>query len=268
MSDRYLELLKRTLTHSLWDDPGVPIDWFDRGRSWPKRLALRGLSATLAAVGLEAVRRPYIWPRHAESMLPLARLDHVEDCLRLIASEGIPGDVIECGVWRGGCCIFMRACLDVLEETGRVVWVADSFRGLPPPDESSNPTQDQSLLHLDPLLSVSADQVRANFEKYGPFQGRVEYLEGWFHETLTRAPLETLALIRLDGDLYSSTMDAFEALYPKLSPGGVAIVDDYHLPGCRKATNQFLERCGLDPSDTLIVVDEHAVWFRKPGAVL
>jgi O-methyltransferase len=79
------------------------------------------------------------WPTSGETMMGLKRLDNLEMCTRDVVAKRVPGDLIECGAWRGGATIFMRAALQVLGDTQRVVWVADSFEGLPKPDETQYP---------------------------------------------------------------------------------------------------------------------------------
>ena len=94
-------------------------------------------------------------------------------------------------------------------------------------------------------LMVGADQVRANFDRYGLLDDQVRFLEGWFADTLPMAPIEQLAILRLDGDLYESTMDALVPLYEKVSPGGFVIVDDYGAwEPCRKAVDDFRAQHG------------------------
>jgi O-methyltransferase len=102
-------------------------------------------------------------------------------------------------------------------------------------------------------LAISADEVRGNFERYGLLDEQVCFLEGFFQDTLADAPIDQLAVLRLDGDMYESTIVALEALYPKLSPGGYLIVDDYALPGCRQAVDDYRRDNGI--SEPLQEVD-------------
>ena len=95
---------------------------------------------------------------------------------------------------------------------------------------------------LSHTIAVSLDEVKANFSRYGMLDQPVHFLKGWFKDTLPTAPIERLAILRLDGDMYSSTFDALKHLYPKLSRGGFVIVDDYHIDACRKAVTDFRER--------------------------
>jgi O-methyltransferase len=91
-------------------------------------------------------------------------------------------------------------------------------------------------LHKARELAVSLEQVKANFDRYGLLDDQVRFLKGWFRDTLPVAPIERLAVLRLDGDMYESPMDTLVNLYPKLSEGGYVIVDDYGaIPACRQA---------------------------------
>ena len=111
-------------------------------------------------------------------------------------------------------------------------------------------------------LQVSADQVRDNFDRYGLLDERVRFLEGWFADTLSTAPIERLAILRLDGDLYESTMDAFTALYPKLSVGGYVLVDDYGAwEPCRKAVDDY--RAAHNITDEITPIDWTGIHWRR-----
>ena len=151
-----------------------------------------------------------------------------------------PGDLIETGVWRGGATIFMRAILKARGVTDRLVWVADSFAGLPPPDTARYPQDEGITLHQFPQLAVPLERVQDNFRRYGLLDEQVRFLKGWFRDTLPTAPIERLAILRLDGDLYESTIQALDSLYHKLSVGGFVIVDDYgNVAACRQAVHDF-----------------------------
>jgi hypothetical protein len=209
------------------------------------------------------------WPTSAHTMIGLKRLDNLQFCVEDVISNGVEGDLIETGVWRGGATIFMRAILKVNNVTDRCVWVADSFAGLPPPDEDKYPDDAGDRHHTQKELAVSLEEVRSNFERYGLFDDQVRFLKGWFSETLPAAPIKQLAVIRLDGDMYESTMDALTALYPKLALGGYLIVDDYNaVAGCRKAIHDYRSMNNL--SDEIMPIDWTGVYWKKttdiPGA--
>ncbi|HEX5587548.1 MAG TPA: TylF/MycF/NovP-related O-methyltransferase, partial [Acidimicrobiia bacterium] len=112
------------------------------------------------------------------------------------------------------------------------------------------------------LLKVDVQRVQANFARYGLLDDQVQFLPGWFRDTLHVAPIEQLAIMRLDGDLYESTMDALTALYPKLSPGGFVIVDDYGaFEPCRRAVDDYRAANGID--DEIVEVDWTGAYWRR-----
>jgi hypothetical protein len=179
------------------------------------------------------------WPSRAHTMIGKARMRNIRQSAFHVVGRGVPGDFVETGVWRGGACIYMRGILRALGSTDRVVWAADSFDGLPPPNAVKYPADAPSGLHEFHQLAVSLDEVKANFSKYGLLDDQVRFLRGWFRDTLPVAPIEQISVLRLDGDLYESTMDALTALYDKVSPGGVVIVDDYNIVPCRQAVADY-----------------------------
>jgi O-methyltransferase len=194
-------------------------------------------------------------------MIGLRRLDSIQQCIRDVLQRGVPGDFLEAGVWRGGAAIFMRAILKVYGDTSRRVWAADSFQGLPKPDPRY-PLDAGNTLWTLPQLAVSLEVVKANFERYGLLDDQVRFLVGWFHDTLPVAPIDRLSVLRVDGDLYSSTMDALAALYPKVSIGGYVIVDDYGIAalGCQRAVDDYRAREGI--TEPLQRVETAAFWQR------
>jgi predicted O-methyltransferase YrrM len=112
-------------------------------------------------------------------------------------------------------------------------------------------------------MAVSLEAVKRNFAAYGLLDDQVRFLPGWFADTLPAAPIGELALIRLDGDLYSSTMDALANLYPKLSAGGYVIVDDFIVAPCRAAVHEFRERCQV--TDPIEDIDGVGAFWRRGG---
>jgi O-methyltransferase len=143
----------------------------------------------------------------------------------------------------------------------RRIWCCDSFEGMPIPTvggETFSGTEDFSDLDY---LAVSLEQVQENFQRYGLLSDRIQFLKGWFSDTLPKAPIKQIALLRLDGDLYESTRDALEPLYPKVSKGGFVIVDDYNSwDGCKKAVTEYREQHGI--TAPLIPIDNAAVYWR------
>lgn len=201
------------------------------------------------------------WPTNAESMIGLKRMENIEFCVDKILEENIEGDLIETGVWRGGATIFMKALLKANNINDRAVWVADSFEGLPKPDEKYK-FDKGSVFHKKEELAVSIDEVKNNFEKYNLLDDNVKFLKGWFKDTLPKAPIKSLALLRLDGDMYESTMDALVNLYPKLSHGGYIIIDDWNaVKGCKAAVNDYRKEHNI--TEEIKEIDLDAVYWKK-----
>jgi O-methyltransferase len=242
VTTRYLDLLEACLTGTVTNDASIS-PWVEKE-----------FNPELRFLGRD-------WPEHAQTMIGTVRMRNVRFLLEKIIENGIPGDVIETGVWRGGACIYMRAILLAYDQTDRKVWVADSFAGLPPADPERYPVDSGDIHHTFEQLAISLEEVQANFSRYGLLDPNVRFLKGWFKDTLPLAPIERLALLRLDGDMYSSTIEALDALYHKVSPGGFVIVDDFILPPCRKAVEEFRARHGIN--DALQEVDGAAVYWQK-----
>ena len=266
----YLDLLKKRLVR--WgEDTLVPLK---ETVSFSGRFARGLLQRLLAKERLEVFRRdPFNadvrengrdWPVDAETMIGLKRLNNLQYCIEAVLCENIPGDLVETGIWRGGACIFMRAVLAAFLDEERVVWCADSFRGLPAPDLDKYPQDSDVIWHTQSQLMISLEEVKNNFRKYGLLGDRVQFLVGWFKDTLPNAPIKRISVLRLDGDMYESTMDALDALYEKVSPGGFIIVDDYGIPEdtCRRAVHDYREAKGIE--DPIIDIDEWGVYWRRP----
>jgi len=179
------------------------------------------------------------WPRRGCTMIGLKRLNNLQTAIEHVLKHGVPGDLLEAGVWRGGATIFMRAVLKAYGDTSRKVWVADSFEGLPVPDAEKYPADEEHTLYKYKILNVSEDKVKMYFTRFGLLDDQVRFLKGWFKDTLPYAPIKQLAVLRLDGDYYESTMDILVNLYDKVSPGGWIIIDDYRVPSCMKAVHHF-----------------------------
>ena len=208
------------------------------------------------------------WPMDAETMIGMQRLTSLQRCVETVLADDIPGDLVECGVWRGGACILMRAVLAAYGDETRCVWLADSFAGMPHPD-TKNYKADKGIrvklsvhLYNKPVMAVPETEVRANFQRYELLDDRVRFLPGWFKDTLPAAPIDRIAVLRLDGDFYESTIQALDALYPRLSPGGFCIIDDYHwLEACRQAVTDYRAKHGV--SAEIVEIDGTGVMWRK-----
>ena len=270
----YLDLLKRSLTGALAEDNDSIMGGVrTAGSTSLKRRAANAAAQLAGRFKVEIVyKKPYDpklrevgrdWPARAESMIGLKRMENIEHCVQSVLDDDVPGDLIEAGVWRGGACIFMKANLLSRGDTTRTVFVADSFQGLPPPDATLYPADTGDDLHTRSGLSVGAEVVRHNFERYGVLDERVKFLVGWFKDTLPTAPIDKLSVMRLDGDMYESTWQAIEALYPKLSPGGYCIVDDFgsHQSQAGQAIIDYRNKYGID--DEIVDIDGFGAYWRR-----
>lgn len=267
----YLDLMKQCLTRAMFPEASRPASMNPAVRATPGAFTLYSLlKRVLNVFHLElswtfdpALRAKGLdWPVEAETMIGLGRLQNIEDCVVDVLRNNVPGDLIETGVWRGGACIFMRSILRVYGDERRTVWVADSFEGLPAPDgRYAQDTGDKHSEFAD-VLAVSLEQVQANFKRYGMLDEQVKFLKGWFKDTLPAAPIQKLAIMRLDGDMYSSTMDGLVNLYPKLSLGGYAIIDDYHaVPACRQAVDEYRAANGI--VEPIREIDGSGVFWQR-----
>jgi O-methyltransferase len=245
LRERYLTLLQRALTHTLYWP--LDLDWNNDHKKADAALA-DSIATELAKPDFDWAQvraEGKDWPKFAQTMVGLKRLDNVHNCVARVVADGVPGDLIETGVWRGGVVIFMRALLDAYGDENRVVYVADSFEGRPAPD-AAYPADADSQLHVSKSLAISRDEVAKNFERYGLLDDRVRFLEGWFKDTLPSLQDRIWSVIRLDGDMYESTMDGLRNLYPQLSVGGFLIVDDYGYEPCRQAVVDYRAELGID----------------------
>jgi O-methyltransferase len=200
------------------------------------------------------------WSLHGLTMVGLTRLDDVQRCVESIVRDGVEGDVIEAGVWRGGASMLMRATLDSLGDD-RTIWLADSFEGFPEPDEEAFPADQERDLSRFDFLSVPVDEVRGNFARLGLDHG-LKFVPGFFDETMPGLRGGTWSLVRLDSDTYEGTRLALDSLYPGLSAGGHLIVDDYHLlPECQRAVDDYRSEHGID--EPLESIDWNSVRWRR-----
>jgi len=267
----YLDLIKKALSYALWEDPGMPIETFAYKKAFLTRILTNALSRTLRLFNYQAVRyfsheddqrkEGRSWPRYGETMIGLKRLDNIQFCVESVIQDNIEGDLIEAGVWRGGAAIFMQAILAAHQVTNRRVIVADSFEGLPKPNDKKYPQDKGDQHYVEKFLSVSKEEVEANFKKYGLLDEQVVFLKGWFKDTIPTAPLDKLAVIRIDADMYKSTNDAIINLYPKLSKGGFCIVDDYIHTPCRQAIDEF--RAKEKITSPITEIDWTGVFWQK-----
>ncbi len=241
--NRYLALLRKCLTRTSQGEVFLAV---------PHR---RSKDPADLRVGRE-------FHHEADTMIGEVRLAHLGKLALDVLEREVPGDFVEAGVWRGGACAYLRAVLAAVEDHDRLVWVADSFQGLPPPDLMTFPADEGDDHHLAPEMVVDMKAVRETFVRFGLLDEQVRFLPGLFRDVLPEASIREIALLRIDADMYESTWQALEALYPKLSPGGCCVVDDYGaLRQCRRAVDDF--RAAQGTESPLERIDWTGVWWRR-----
>lgn len=285
IADRYLRLLRHALVNDLYveleaqliyavlcgsHDEVPELDQLRQARQNSTLLdhlrALKQTGDSLQLKGLNSSGQSVIEPElrnfgeFAHTLIGHERLVHLQQCIETIDRESIGGDLLQAGCWRGGSAVFMRGVLAALDCTGRKLWVADSFAGLPP--STAGPDQGYEMdAGRFPVLSVPLDEVRDLFERYELLDQQVEFLVGWFADSLAHSPPGPLALLHVDADLYQSTLDVLNHCHERVTPGGFVVIDDYGiLPPCREAVDEFLSVRGL--AVDLIPIGEHAVCWR------
>ena len=226
-----------------------------------KKKNLRPFNESERDMGLE-------FPGFAVTMTGRRRLESVQEMLENIFTDNIPGDVMEAGVWRGGMSIFMRGVILAHNEGhARLSFVCDSFRGLP---ASSLPEDLAQTWNDNLFLEVSADTVKRNFEAFGITDRNIVIVKGFFAQSMPQLRAlvgeRTFSLLRLDGDMYESTVDVLYQFYDKLSLGGYVIIDDYSegFPA-RAAVNDFLQVHGI--ATLPVDIDGTAAFWRKAAHV-
>lgn len=204
------------------------------------------------------------------------RLWSLIESVRYVVREEIPGDFVECGVWRGGSVMAMLNELRKMEAMDRRVWLYDTFAGMTPP--SSADVEASTGRHANELLSATpkdtgnnvwciadVQDVTRNVTTTGYPLDLIKFIEGDVVETLNESTPNEIALLRLDTDWYESTRKSLEVLYPRLAVGGVCILDDYgHWQGARKAVDEYFAALGHRP--LMHPIDYSGRIFLKPGS--
>jgi O-methyltransferase len=245
LGERYLQLVQATLSGIIYEDPPL-------------------LANTNGDPTYDPTIREYgwDWPSKAFTMIGNKRLSNFRSLIENVIAFNTPGDIVETGVWRGGACILARAVLEVYGQKDRMIYLCDSFEGLPPPDVDRYPSDAGSTFHQYPELAVSIDEVKEAFRRFNFMDDQVQFVPGLFKDTLETLPTNQIAVLRLDGDMYESTIQALQHLYHKVSVNGWVIIDDYEVvPACKQAVDDFLSERKLSPE--LHVIDGVGRFFQK-----
>jgi cephalosporin hydroxylase len=185
------------------------------------------------------------------------RLEHLERCLELIREEAIGGDLVESGTGRGGAAIFMCGFLAAYEVSGRRMWVADRFA-----TAGSAGTRD-GLRRDGFRFARDFNTVREGFARFGLLDDRVVFLQGPPSRTLAEAPIDEIAVLRVESQEPDEVAAVLGALYDRVTPGGFVVVDGYGAPECEAAVEEFRSLHGL--VEPLERVDWSAAAWRKTG---
>jgi len=198
-----------------------------------------------------------VWNQvRSRTMTSIYRIDALRRAVEYIEANSIAGDIVECGVWRGGS--MMAVGLTLLRlGARRSLWLFDTFSGMPPPGPEDRDFQGQSAAELmasqSPETSLvwarsSLDDVRAAMIEIGYQQDLVRYVVGPVESTIPRFSPDKIALLRLDTDWFTSTYHELLHFWPRIVPNGVMIIDDYgYWAGARKAVDQYFREVGLYP---------------------
>eukprot|EP00977_Amphora_coffeiformis_P003755 scaffold744_cov162-Amphora_coffeaeformis.AAC.1 len=208
------------------------------------------------------------WAYVGDTMTGWARLDNVASLIRKVVDEKnpIPGDYIETGVWRGGSSVLARAAFRVYQQGHiRKSYVCDSFRGLPP--NARNLDAKDTGWDAMPYLEIPEAVVEQNFDKYNLLDDHVIFAKGFFNETMKPLAgiIDKLAIMRLDGDMYESTVDVLYHLYDKLSIGGYVIMDDWYGFPSKTACEDFFRVHKIQPE--IIQIDNLSAYWKKTEQV-
>lgn len=192
------------------------------------------------------------------TMIGLRRLDNLELLINQIHKDNISGAIVECGVWRGGAMIFAHSVLRELGDIIRNIYVCDIFDGtFPKPQYECDEWTEK---HDFQPLSVSLEEVLENFLRFDSLTIRTKFLKGWFADML-KTIVEPVAILRIDGDTYQSTMDSL-ALEPQIPSGGYIIMDDWAIESSRKAFLDYFK--GQITEKDVIPIDSLSVYWKKP----
>ena len=275
LASTYLDLLESALLGRTNGEVQIHVPVHPGQGSLPRRVLQRRLVKKGQSVLAHTVRfhpdddprgrrSAYELPPGIKTMIGQTRLDHLRRCVEDTVANGVPGDLIETGVWRGGATILMRGVLKAHDVTDKQVVVADSFEGLPAPDADKYPEDEGLDFSTHKVLAVSREQVQENFRLFGLLDDQVEFVKGWFKDTMPGLRDRTWSVMRLDGDLYESTTDVLTNMYPKLSPGGWQIIDDYSSPACAKAVHDYRDANGI--TEPIEVIDDDGICWKKAGS--
>jgi O-methyltransferase len=239
--DAYIDLIKRAITNYHYLGGDVSFEQFR---------CVTHYDLEQSSWKIDPLARPI-------TLLSKGQLDLVEQSVLSLEERAVPGDFMEAGIWRGGVIILLQAMIRAHGLTGRRVFAADSFAGIPKNVRALNdPVDLWSDRWVAPL-----DEVARNIERFGLLDDGIVFVPGFFSDTLKTLAGERFALIRLDSDSYDSVETSLDHLYPLVSQGGIVIIDDWHLPGCKMAVLNYRAQYGI--TDEVVEQEANAYWVKQ-----
>lgn len=238
--DAYIDLLKRAITNYAYLGGDTALEDFR---------CVTHYDLQKSEWKLDPLARPL-------TLLTTPQLDLIEKAVRTVVERSVPGDLIEAGVWRGGAIVLMRALLNAYEIGDRKVVAADSFAGIPVNTRAKNDPVD----NWRDRWVAGLEEVKQNIARFGLLDDRIEFVPGFFADTLPHLKGRQFAMMRLDSDSYDSVEESLVYLYPLLSKGGIIIIDDWHLVGCRAAVENYRARHGVN--EPVVEYEKNAYWVK------
>ena len=190
----------------------------------------------------------------------IERMHALKEAVKYVIANNIAGDLVECGVWKGGSCMLIARTLLEYDQNDRLLWLYDTFEGMTLPT-NEDIEKETGIKGGDLLENIEKntdkynmwayapeDIVRKNMESTKYPSDKIKYIRGKVEDTLNETKPESIALLRLDTDWYESTKAEMDALYPLIAKGGVLIIDDYgHFQGARKAIDEYFDSVKEQP---------------------
>lgn len=241
LSRVYIDTVKRIVTNYAYLGLDGSLEDFN---------ALRHYDVSRSRWNVDPISRPL-------TLLTNDQLDLIQNIVIDLDVRGVPGDYIEAGIWRGGVIVFLRALLKAHGIPNRKVFGADSFAGIPR----------NALFRHDPVDNwadrwvASLGEVTMNIARMGFLDDQTVLVPGYFADSLPALETECFSLIRLDCDAFDSVAESLNYLYPRLSQGGIVIIDDWHLVPCQLAVGLYRDHHGIDA--TIKVQAGNAYWIKQ-----
>jgi hypothetical protein len=184
----------------------------------------------------------------------------MRDLILDVDRRGIEGDIVETGCWKGGTAAFM-AYVSKHNGSNRMTWMFDSFEGFPSLKENDAIGSPSPHVFTEGYLATPVQDAHKITRILGVEQN-TRIVKGWFKDTLPKAAIGKIAILRMDADFYEATMETLEALYDKVAKGGYVVIDDFQYEGCRRALYDFFSKRGIGP--LLMKRNQHErVYFKK-----